>query len=423
MSADALAKRPLSEKIKRILPQRTTLTKPQQNNQTPNKATISKDGEVDDEVDHNSPQQLQCMQDCEQYFHECEEFLELAKVNVDKLTVKPKKFVIGQKIREWRAKKAGNNLINSFDSLAQRGEELEIRLNTFIDNNLQGCQSLSFQAYTLQNRLQSCISTNQDRTKNIKPKMETLTVLLQQFSSYRNSLLQMITFFDEIQQQKDNEYVPWALRQVQEQQERENPHLRIQRTELEEEFEKVQRVVEVLEGISKQHEPEYITKTQYVGVGLYTLSDLELQLKDTMVWLNKEHPKQKAVAAATSAYVSSKSSTEKVNQNNPILFKTFQNPIMKKKTEAEVPPPPASPSTEDKKSQPFTFPELPPYDHSECQDCQCVISMAEKCGHHLSSKIASMDHLINLLEKLQKLRQEVFEEEKILESIDLNNGK
>jgi len=428
-------KRVISDRFKFILPQRSTsvATKPQQLSHLSDvQLTIQNNDDGDVILDQKSVELLQCMQECENYFHECEEFLEMAKANVDKVTNRPKKFIIGAKFREWRAKMTGNNLMHSYDSLAHRGDDLETRLNSVIESNLQGCSSLSFQAHTLQSRLQSCIDYNQERSTATKPKMETLTVMQQQFSSYRNSVLQMISFFDEIQQQKDNSYVPWALRQVQELHDKEHPDLIMKRTELEEEFEKVQKIVEILEGLSKQHEPEFISNTQCVGVGLYTLSDLKLQLKDTSVWLTKQHPKQKAVAAATAAYLSSKNNTQqesnsgKVSQNNPILFKTFQNPILKSKktsSPSEVNTLPVAPSQslqgEDKVTSIDTiFPILPPYDHNECKDCTCVLDMAEKCSSHLSTKLNSIEYLIDFLEKLQKLRQEVYEEEKVLESID-----
>lgn len=406
-------------------------------------STQHSDEEDEGSKDQKSSEQAQCVAECERYFHECEEFLEMAKGQIDKATHRSNKFVIGIKFRDWMAKRTGNNLMHSYDSLAHHGEELEKRLLAFVENNLHSCNSLSFQAYTLQNRITSCVAYNQERTAELKPKMETLSVVLLQCSTYRNAILQMISFYDEIQQQKDNEYVPWAMRQVHDDYEKEHPHPHVQRGELEEEFEKVLRVTDVLEGLSKQHEPEYIAKTECVGVGLYVLSQLELHLRDTSVWLTKQHPKQLAFAQATAAYAACKaslqpdsvSSSGKVNQNNPILFKTFQNPIMmlKKTTGAEPvlpPPPPPQPSSSQPPStsppaNPETvdvshsiFPILPPYDHEHCGDCACAISMAEKCANHLSTRLTNVDELFDLLEKLQQVRQEVYKEEKALESID-----
>mmetsp|Transcript_12592 Transcript_12592/g.20939 ORF Transcript_12592/g.20939 Transcript_12592/m.20939 type:complete len:624 (+) Transcript_12592:78-1949(+) len=212
--------------------------------------------------------------DCDALFNDCEEFLTAANETIEFRKKQGKstmgKLVPGQ-INKWRAKRKGNNLFDTFDSLQSRITSTETSLNEISESSTQNTTALITQSIHLNSRLSSCIKFNRTEISKGKPALQAGKDLCLYIKSYEENIASMIDFIDEITELKRSEpvaYVPWALRQQMEAEAEaelkaameDTSQVEVKQSSLDRKMRKIQQILPAVEEAVGRSETEHTTR-------------------------------------------------------------------------------------------------------------------------------------------------------------------
>lgn len=156
-------------------------------------------------------------------FIEIESFISRANQTIDftkrASSAKHAKFnplIVGDKINQWRAKRKGNELHESYDTLLIKAENIETGLKNITEQSLTDTSSMLIQAVHLKNRLNGCITHNSLELAKIQPFFKAIEDYLQQIRNTQADIQEMLDFVDEVSMLQDaaenGAFVPWAMR-------------------------------------------------------------------------------------------------------------------------------------------------------------------------------------------------------------------
>lgn len=183
--------------------------------------------ENDDDTIHSfhiTESQQKPFMDCDALFSECEEFLKLSNRAIEANSAKGKsglsKLVhsipMSDNFSKWRSKKKENDLFENYEVIQNRISEMESTLSEIQEVSASSTSALITQSVHLNVRLTSCVDYNRQCVDKHKPLVLEGRLFLNKLKSMESSILAMMDFLEEINEQKRVEpkpYIPWALRQ------------------------------------------------------------------------------------------------------------------------------------------------------------------------------------------------------------------
>lgn len=149
------------------------------------------------------------------FFAEAQRTIDFTRKTTSTKHAKFNPMVMSDKINQWRAKRKGNVLHDSYTTLMSRTESVEQGLKTMTDQSLSDAATLLLQAVSLKTRLQACIEYNRTSLSSKQPFMIAVETLLRSLENARHDVMDMLGFLDEVNllhNNADAPFVPWALR-------------------------------------------------------------------------------------------------------------------------------------------------------------------------------------------------------------------
>jgi hypothetical protein len=151
----------------------------------------------------------------DQFFAEAQRTIDFTRKTSSTKHAKFNPMVMSDKINQWRAKRKGNVLHDSYTTLMSRTESVEQSLKTMTDHSLSDAATLLLQAVSLKTRLLACIEYNRTSLSSKQPFMVAVETLLRSLENARHDVMDMLGFLDEVNllhNNADAPFVPWALR-------------------------------------------------------------------------------------------------------------------------------------------------------------------------------------------------------------------
>jgi hypothetical protein len=173
---------------------------------------------------HISESQQKPFLDCDSLFTECEEFLKLSyraiEINNNKGKSGLSKLVhavpISDKISKWASKKKDNDLVENYEAIQSKVEQMDATLNEISNVSATSTSALITQSVHLNVRLTACIDYNRSEVDKNKHLVAEGRAFVNKLKSTESTIASMIDFLEEVNELKRTEpkaYIPWALRQ------------------------------------------------------------------------------------------------------------------------------------------------------------------------------------------------------------------
>ena len=260
------------------------------------------------------------------------------------------------RLRNWRIRRQDSQITTSFDSLFPRLVKA-VEETTIVSSEIdEKTIALRDQAAVLKIRLNACMCYNTEYLANRSGMVDEMRLIVDMLSAYSTEIKAMITFNIEVIRQKlvqsvsqGKGFVSWGSRSM------------------------------LMRPISESElgdDADHVYLMQKLRFIRESKEDLMGRLTD-LLELRELHTVN--LEAATVAYTEICDLVASVNENMQI------------------------PRLSDSNSSP----NVAPYDHSTCPDCQVIYTMAEQCIDHLSSLIRQQDEIKSWCDSLSAAKEKV----------------
>jgi hypothetical protein len=306
--------------------------------------------------------------------------------------------VMGDKINQWRAKRKGNELHDSYTLLLSRAESVEAHLKSMTDHSLVDASTLLLQAVSLKMRLISCIDYNKSSISTHKPFIMALETLLHNFEVTRSDLMDMLGFLDEVTYLHDSTdvpFIPWALRNSDG---RDITVIPFKREILEKRLHRVEKALDRVEKVYKGCRPVYekfqkdLTHCQHC---LAALDNLQSKIESHVSFMSDleadREERDNPINAIIKKRLSSADTSRSDQDEQEAICGSATSEQPSNPNEPQISPrSPRSPRTSSQASKHISPEDLfaaaqEPFDHAHCSDCALTCLMANDCAMNLAA--------------------------------------